>query len=352
MSCGRNGAGVTLAKGPTSAGRDCLRWKGAGVLLIGGLLLAGVVLVGQMKPGSWFARVPTATARPASSAIALPTELVAHLQRWRELPALHMRAEFALEVLGVQDCVDDDCIPLEVGQVAQGSIEFWGQGDRFRIVSWIDAEALRGLRTQVAFDGMKFQMLMSNGTLSISSMTEPPKTLLPLLPNPLFELVRFRYPITDASAHLDLLFAQIQRDPLPLVSESVEWTAARLNDSDVHVVPIAGGVYEGREQYHKVYARPHDRASPVRIDRLLPGGRLLNSVEFFDYAAPDDTDSATRWPRRIVATAYDEALEPIIRINWFIFELQTPVELPEAVFTIPEHLAERVFDEQSGRFVR
>jgi len=27
------------------------------------------------------------------------------------------------------------------------------------------------------------------------------------------------------------------------------------------------------------------------------------------------------------------------------FELQTPVELPEAVFTIPEHLAERVFDE-------
>ncbi len=349
MSDDRSEMGDAFARRPK---RSWLRWNGGVELAFGGALLAGVLLVAQMRPGAGFTNIQTATARPVSSAIALPAELVAHLQRWRALPALHVRAEFALEVLGVQDHVDEDCVPLEVGEVAQGFVEFWGQDGRFRTISWVDVEALRGLRTQVAFDGTTFQMLLSDGTLSRSSVTVPPKTLLPAYSNPLFELVRFRYPLTDASTDLELSFEQIQQDPLPAVSESSGWRPARLNGSDVDVVDIPGGIQGGLEYDHRLYVMPGDRSSPVRVDCIARGGRLLNSTEFLEYASSDGTQAAVRWPRRIVTTGYDASGEPVVRMTWFILELDTPANLSQDVFVIPETLSLRVYDEQLGRCVR
>lgn len=290
------------------------------------VLLAGI-LVAMSHP---------ANGQPPPSEL---SELFAHLQ---SLDSVHLSATSSIWAPVLSQCVDTQ---QNLSAPLDGQFEYWATGDKYYLKSWAEPDKYPGIQTEVAYDGEKFQLLRSDGTLSVSSTDSD--TLLPVLPNPLWELVRFRYPVTDQNAGAELKFNAIKQDDVPESFWEVDWHSVPEFGQPLERAVFPGGSFEGKSYVHHVYAPEDEHHKPVRIDRVRPDGLLLTRTEFSNYQQV----SGAWWPYQIVLRAFDDAGKSVGYIAYTVTELEINPSIPSGVFTIPPASAARVWDDDAAAFV-
>ncbi len=269
------------------------------------------------------------------------------LEQFRRVSAIHFFAsvEIVLKYVPCDNCPDVQPTGLPIS----GTVEYWATGDRYRLNSWAEPHSYPGVQTQVAYDGRRYQLLRSDGTLSYSS--EDSDRLLPTLPNPLLELLQFRYPITDANYQSDLRLKDVRRDAIPADLLASSWTAVEEGERRLERTRLPGGTYEGQAYFYYVYVSPGRRSAPLRIDRVGEGGRLT-SAEFSDYVERASSRGPTYWPKRIVLRAFDAGGSATVTMSFQLTEFSVDTPLPREIFVIRPDSAARVWDEQRREFTR
>ncbi|MCK6456540.1 MAG: hypothetical protein L6Q92_08430 [Phycisphaerae bacterium] len=230
-----------------------------------------------------------------------------------------------------------------------GRYEFWADADRYRVNSYLDPAKLPGMQTEVAFDGFRFQLLLSNGTLSYASRDH--STLLPVLQNPLLELLQFRYPLTDETRDTEIRLKDVVRDQVSPEFWAREWTTVEIGDRKLERAEFPGGRYEGHEYVHHVFAMPGQRSRPIRIDRVSDR-RLHTASEFLDYRQADSAAGPAWWPHRIILRAFSDEGETVGSITFVINYFRVDGTIPDSTFRISPTHALRVWDDDARQFVR
>jgi hypothetical protein len=253
------------------------------------------------------------------------------------------------------ECV---CLALNAppGTTVTGYFEYSGQGDRYRVNSYLDPEKFEGMQTQVAYDGVRFQLLLSDGTLSLSSQDSP--TILPILLNPLLQLLQFRYPMTDDNYQYEIRLANVLNDsPPPEFFESTRGGVPG-GSRTLRRATFPGGTYDGVAYEHRVYANASSLDKPIAIDRARVGGAItpdgsdaITSTEFSDYVQIDTATAPAFWPLTIVMHAYNSDGEEVASVSYKLTELLIDEELTSSDFLIDSGAAERVWDDDLGQFI-
>jgi hypothetical protein len=238
--------------------------------------------------------------------------------------------------------------PSPPPEPVEGQLDYLASGDNYRINSYLEPDKAPGMQTQVAWDGQKFQLLLSNGTLSCSSRNSA--SLLPILPNPLLELLQFRYPLTDENYRFDISLKDVRDDRIPDEFFNVVWTRVEEGDRILERAVFPGGTYEDQTYVHQVYTLPGHRNMPVRIDRVTKSGRIT-SAEFSDYVRLESSQGPTFWPRNVVLLAFDLDGIEAGRISYAIGNLAVNTEHPKAAFVLDPAAATRIWDDDRGTFV-
>lgn len=318
------------------------------LVLPGGVVCAAVafafVVVG-------FGRSPhfIPISQPATVATNQP-QLSDLFNQFQSISSLSFSAAVVLEVSSgvVIDCCE--AIANTAGQSIFGQLDYWAANDRYRVISYVDPVAFPGMASEVAYDGKRFQLLRSDGTLSYSSHDHA--TLLPVLLNPLLELVKFRYPLTDESYQFELRLKDVQLDRAPSGFFNVQWVKVYRAGQALERAEFPGGTYEGRAYVHHVYTLPGHRNMPVRIERVTTDGVVMTSAEFSDYCQVDAAKGPTYWPRQVVLRAMDSEGSDAVKITYRIDALQVDAPIPDEVFVIDPQAAARIWDDDRQEFVR
>lgn len=278
-----------------------------------------------------------------------PEGLAGLIHQYQAVSSLHFSATGEI-VMGLPCDCQIEGPEVELSAPFSGLLEYWAEGERYFIRSWAEPDKYPGVQTEVAWDGQQFQLLLSSGTLSVSSVNS--NALLPVLPNPLLELLQFRYPVTDQSygTELELQWKDVQQDVVPAGFWRVKWAPVVESGQKLERATFPGGTYEGREYVHHVFVLEGARNRPVRIDRVGPEGRMT-STEFSDYRRLDTASGPTFWPQKIVLRAFDHQGAPVGFISFVLTDLAVNVDFADEVFTIPPDRALSVWDDDQARFL-
>jgi len=274
------------------------------------------------------------------------------LQQFKTVASLSYSATVEIEVpdaagRAVVSC--DSCFqgasPLDP---ILGYFEYTASGDRYKVVSFAEPDRYPGVQTQVAFDGQRFQLLLPNGTLSYSAHDS--NSGLPTLPDPMFQLLQFCYPLTDANTAIELRLKDVQSDTTTHGECDASWVPVQVGTHMLDRAVLPGGTYEGVAYVHHVYVQPSGRNRPVRIDRIADYGRL-SSTEFSDYIQVDTARGPTFWPLSIVFRMYDADGAELIAVFFEIHNLTVDAEFPRSTFAIDPAQASRIWDGEQRAFV-
>lgn len=251
--------------------------------------------------------------------------------------AIHIRASATVGFLGAEPCGE-----ATSGSAAWGAYEYWGAGDRYRIDSLVDPAVLPGMQVSVAYDGARFSLLLANGVLSIGDTDH--NTLLPTLPNPLFELLQFLVPLSDANQATVPRWVDLRAAPFPAIID-----ACAVNEGGEALVRLTlpGSVYEGRAYEHHVYVAAGAEPRVIRIERAC-GDDRLTSLECSEHAPVGNL----LLPRRVRLTGFDAdgSVGAETEMTLTLVALGAPID--SEVFHIPFSCAARVWDDVRGQFVR
>ncbi len=260
--------------------------------------------------------------------------------------------EFAASVeISVSDALAA-CSDVPAPQVGtRGSYHYCATGDRYRIKSFVDPARYPGLNTEAAFDGEQFTMSREAGS-AVSHGSGDNAVLLPTLPNPMFELLQFRYPVTDDNADLRLRFRDIQADAVPAAFWDVAWTPIEEDGVQLQRASFPGGTYEGRDYVHHLYAAPGAPRTPVRIERVASDGTTLTSSEFSHYSVIDTPHGPTYWPGTVVLRAFDADGDEVGEISYVISDLAVNHDIPQAATTVDTETALSIWDDDLQVFER
>lgn len=263
--------------------------------------------------------------------------------QFQDVSSLHFSSSVQIEM----QAVAYNC-PIVVGTPVFGQIEYWATGNRYLVNSSADPIAYPGMQTQVAYDGGRFQLLRSDGTLSRSKQEHT--TLLPILPNPLFELLQFRFALTDDTYGRELRLKDIQDDCPSDEYFEVEWKIVEEAGNQFERAIFPGGKLEGKYYVHEVYVEPGIRDRPVRIDRVSDGTKLTSAL-FEDYCRIDTCSGVAYWPQHVELRAFATDGTDAVRMSFCIFDMEVEADIPLDVFTITEDSAERIWDDDRREFI-
>lgn len=230
-----------------------------------------------------------------------------------------------------------------------GAYEFKAAGTKYYVASSVDPAFMPWMNTKVAYDDTQYQLLRHDGTLSLSPSDSP--TVLPLLPNPLIELLQFRYPLTDANAHVQLRIRDVWTDQVPESFWDVPWTLVQEDGITRERAVFPGGVHDGRAYVHHVVVPATLRRRPLRIDRVSDTGQLITRTEFADYRRLDTSAGPAYWPHRITLKSYDTQAALAGQIDFTISEMAIDESLSAASFAVPPAQAARIWDEIQSQFI-
>lgn len=268
--------------------------------------------------------------------------------QFQSISSLSFSASFVIEIADL-DTRSECGVIGPPGQPIPGQLDYWSAAERYRVSSYVDPARFPGMQTDVAYDGRRFQLLRSDGTLSYSEHDHG--TLLPVLSNPLLALLTFRYPLTDENYQFELRLKDVQSDQPPKGFFDVEWVNVEEGGRTLERAEFPGGTYEGRTYVHYVYALPGHRNAPVRIERVTTDGVVMTSAEFSDYCQVDSRNGPTCWPRQVVLRAMDSDGSEAVRITYEIDTLQVDAPIPDEVFVIDPQAAARIWDDDRREFV-
>lgn len=277
------------------------------------------------------------------------------VQQFQSASSLAFWAELQMELSpsAMGEMADELAIPASGDQVPPapvfGHIEYWASGDHYLIDSQLDPDRFPEMQTRVAYDGQRFQLLLSNGVLTTSAHESA--TIVTPVPNPLFELLQFRYALTDNNYQFELRLKDIQHDSIPDSFWNAEWTLLEDSGRALERAVFPGGVYEQRPYEFHVYVLAGERNRPIRIDRVAPDGRIYTSAAFSDYRRVDAVGGTGWWPHEVVLQAYDDQGQTAVKATYWLVSLGVDAPVSEEVFTIRAACAERVWDDDQRQFV-
>ncbi len=236
------------------------------------------------------------------------------------------------------------------GEEVVGRFETWALGPKYRISSFVDPDRLPGMEVQVAYDGERFQLLL-DGTLSTSHAGDR-TWALPVLPDPLLQLVQIQHPLSDATADTVLRLKDVQAEE-PAVD--VSWSQAIWHDAVVDgqamwTTTLPGPVYEGRAYWFRVYVDEHSGGQVRRIERFDERG-ILTRTQFDDHRPVQTRAGRATLPHRVDLQLFSPPGTVALSIELTISELQVDAELPHDVFVIEPTLAQRIWDDDAMAFV-
>ncbi len=238
---------------------------------------------------------------------------------------------------------------IAVGVPIQGRMEYSAAGDAYKIVSFMDPSGYPGMDTQFAYDGQHFQMLHPGGRL-LTYSAQDNATLLMTLPNPVLELIQFRYPESDENYATRLRLKDVIMDQTADEFWNVVWIEVAEEGRRLERAEFPGGTYEGREYVHHVFTAPGARNKPLRIDRVTDDG-ILTSTEFSHYLEVGTDDGPTFWPQHMVLRAFDEGGAEVAMLSYIItrFSLNAPVARES--FALSTVGVDRVWNDDGEQFV-
>lgn len=289
---------------------------------------------------------PRAASREAASQ-GTQADFLSALRRAR---AVHLAAQATLRIFDRDGKYSDQRIASVKGEPLAGYLEYWVSGERYRVNSWVDPAKLPGLVVQVAYDGEQFQVLLSDGTLSVSRKGDR-TWALPVLPDPLLELLQVHYPLGDDNANTVLRFKDVQqREPRRVDFSALQWQRATVGDRLVERAVSPGAVYEGRPYEFAIYV-PYGARRPIyRIERASDR-RLLTRTEFAEWGPVMTDNGPVDLPHSVRLWAFNDSEETAIDIAFVITQLEVDAEPPPAVFALDPAQARQVWDDDAGRFI-
>jgi hypothetical protein len=267
------------------------------------------------------------------------------LRQFQSVSSLHFVADVEMFVQPTAEEMRE-AITTDVPVFAE--FQYWAEGDRYRINSHADRQQFPGMHTEVAYDGSMFQLLLSTGTL-IHSARES-QGLLPVLPNPLLEVLQFRYPVTDTNRDSRLRLKDVCSDRVPADFFQREWAITEEGGRSFERAVFPGGIYDGQEYECHAYVTPGARNRPVRIDRVNAQRTLTTSI-FSDYLRVETPAGPTYWPQHVEIRAFDSQGREAVRMSYTISVLEVNADIAPEVFVIDEANAARVWDDDRQEFV-
>ena len=275
------------------------------------------------------------------------SDLSALHRQFQQLSSLHFRAQ--VEILPGPGAVEPDC--LCVVEPVAGEIQYWAEGNRYRILSTIEGDCYSWAQSEVAYDGRQFQLLRSDGTL-IQSVRDDPRTVLPVVPNPLLELLQFMHPLTDANQYLRTRMVDVQKDSPPESFWRARWQPVRQQGvSGLERAVFPGGTYLSDVYEYNVYARPGQHDRPVRIDRVTTEGRLLSSSRFDAWVdVPGRGGKVTSWPFHVTMIGYDRRGTEAVRVDYFLYDVAVDRSYSSDIFRVQPAKAKRIWKDNEQRF--
>ncbi len=276
-----------------------------------------------------------------------PEQLADLIHQFQRIKSLSFAADVSMVQYALDDCTFDLELPL--GEPILGRFEYWAADGRYRANSYVDPDRLPGWQTQVAYDGRRFQLLLPNGVLSYSAQDSA--AIVPGLPNPLLELLQFRYPLTDDTAHLSVQLKDVRGDQVPAEFFQVDWVRMQDGSRELERAVFPGGIFQGQSYVHHVYVLAGSRHMPVRIDRVSEG-RVVSSVEFSEYDRLDSAAGPTFWPRKVILRTFTSDGRPAAEIAYDLGQIAVDLELPPEIFVIHSGSAPAgIWDDDRREFV-
>lgn len=241
--------------------------------------------------------------------------------------------------------VPDPTLSIPIG----GRFELRAADARYLTISHVDPTHMPWMQAEVGYDGIKYQLLLSDGTLSLQSSDSA--SILPILPNPLLQLVTFRYPLTDANFETEIRIQDIWNDQIPESFWQVSWSTFLDEGLIRERALFPGGSYEGRSYLHHVITPLGRRRTPVRIDRIDDQGKLLTRAEFSDYHTTEGENGSGYSPYRIVLKSFVGDNVLAVQISYTVTEFSVGQPMVDSEFIVPENHAQRVWDGATFRAV-
>lgn len=250
--------------------------------------------------------------------------------------------------LHAADASDSPEFQKAVGTPVKGEVEFRAAGDHYHFISRAEADKLPGLTNSVAFDGNEFQLFFG-GPRILSTSAQEKAGALAMLPNPLIELLQFRYPVTDQNEGRDVRFRDVQEDQVPDSFWAVTWsdeTSSAGNSGPLKRAEFPGGSYQGQSYVHHVYVPSGAGGRPVRIDRVASGGQVLTSLEIGDYETIGSGSAQTCWPRWFRMVAFQPNGAPAVTLTFELTSLWVNADVSDRTFRISAPVRVRWDDDQ------
>lgn len=241
-----------------------------------------------------------------------------------------------------------------VGTPIGAEVEYWAEGERYHYRSHVEGDNLACYNGAVAFDGDRFQILFEGSkVLSVSSTDKA--GVFGVLPNPILQLVQFRYPVNDQNDPVFVRLKDIRADQVEESFWNVIWTdfipPPNGPNHALRRAQFPGGVIEGEDYVQHVYVPAGSSNQLTRIEWVTTTGRMFASVEFGDYLTLGAGVDQTCWPRSVVMTGYEPDGMPAIEMRYTLTDLVVNTEIPVETFRIVPPEGAKVWDDDAQAFV-
>lgn len=241
-----------------------------------------------------------------------------------------------------------------VGTPVGAEVEYWADGERYHYRSHVEGNSLTCYNGAVAFDGDHFQILFDDAkVLSVSSTDKA--GVLGVLPNPILQLVQFRYPVDDRNDPVFVRLKDIRADQVGESFWNVTWTdfipPPNGPNRALKRAQFPGGVFEGEDYVQYVYVPAGSSHQLARIEWVTTTGRMFASVEFGDYLTSGTGVDQTCWPHSVVMTGYESDGTPALEMRYTLTDLFVNTEIPVEMFRIVPPEGAKVWDDDAQAFV-
>lgn len=240
-----------------------------------------------------------------------------------------------------------------VGVPIDAEVEYWAEGERYHYRSQVENDNLTCYNGAVAFDGDQFQIFFGESRLLSVSSTDK-AGVFGVLPNPILQLVQYRYPVSDQNDPVSVRLKDIRSDLVPESFWNVVWTnvPAPPNSPNraMKVAQFPGSEYEGQDYVQNVFVPVGLGSQPARIELVTTSGRIFASIEFGDYITIGEGAEQTWWPRSVVMTGYESDGTPAIELRYTITALAVNAEIPVEEFRIDPTEATKLWDDDAQVF--
>lgn len=273
---------------------------------------------------------------PALSGASSAQESLSLQQQLAGVRSVHMRASFKLTTHG------------GARRSGTGTLEYWEEGERYRVTSKVDPGLGLAMDTDMAFDGQNLYFVSYQDGKKILSVSRQDVRARPTnLPVPLFLPMDFLSPGRDECNGCVLRLKDVSTDAL--------W-GTRLADAKVlrgsglsTELQIPGGHYHRRPVHFRVRTQ---KGQVERIERVIDGGEPLASIDFSEFKTLTTGRGSLTFPHRHLLRARDDRRGAILEADIRVESLEVDPRLTPETFRIDLKEMDVAWDSEKRTFLK